>query len=151
MLFRSKSLEQVNTEQENQKQITLETSKEEALNILVSNIENNEPIKREVEIPFHLNSSTFTIMPGTSVFTDEYLGLDGNDTERRPFYSSDTPRTPESAVMQDKNSREIKRVYSDEEMHAYLQNNWEIIGVNSFDGFYKLDRMIIEKERGMKR
>ncbi len=113
--------------------------------------EYNASLNTHIELPFSINNSTFTILPGEPVYKDEYLGLDGNNTARRPYYSSETPRVPESAVIRNKETGEINRTFSDDETLNYLQNNWEVIGANSFDGFYKLSGMTVERERGMKR
>jgi len=139
-------------------ELSIQTNREKevttALNILETNanlIQDFSNVEKEVELPFHINQSTFSLLPGTMVYTDEYLGRDGNDTARNPLYPTETPRIPEDAIIRNLETGEIMRVYSDEAMLEAMKNNWEVVGTHAFDGFYELAKMNIEKERGMSR
>ena len=112
---------------------------------------NTTSAPEDIELPFHIMATPFTITPKSNVYTDEYLGYDGGDTAREPLYSYDTLRFPEAGILKNNTTEEVRKAYSDEIMKKYILNGWTVTGSLTMDGFYRLESMNIQKERGMGR
>jgi len=107
-------------------------------------------IKNDIELPFSIGKDTFTLKNNTDVYTDEYLGYDGNPTGRTPMFTSDMLRTIEEAIVKNQDNS-IRRCYNDEELRDALESYSIVIGVYSFDGFYRINEIHLSEERGIHR
>lgn len=84
-------------------------------------------------------------------YTDQYVGLDGEPTQRIPLYPPDMPRTI-LRVFMDVPVQGLIEVHSDEEINYYLEIGGQVRSIYTSDAcFYQISDVNMKRTEEMKR